>query len=646
MFVHRRSRTSLSWFEVACVLGLAACVGCSSKVPGSAELKQGCTHLAHGELDDAVANFGKAIDSNPKHALALFYRAMAYQEQKKTALAIAGYTDAIDLHKKLVEAAGNRLDRTAFPLDAQLDEAYFNRGVLFDQVGDRENALADYTEAIRVAPRRADAYCARGIAFLERGVAGVAFEDLREAVRIDPSSYEAHYHRARACLAMGKLDDAIQDCRTAIRLNPKCAGAFRTLGLALASLQPPKLAEADAYFREAASLDKRLAAQVTAERAEGYFNWGRSLGKAGDDQAAREAFSKAVEIDPGYVAKVAAYWNQRNPKKPAVSYGVNKPCPIADPLDAKRYREANASLNQGLIHRGNGDREKARQCFDKAIAAFTDILRKNAGYADVWHSRGLAFLENGSPQTAIADFNEAILLAPDFDASYCQRGRAHAELGDWSQAVQDCTNAIRLNPGSAANEYRAIAYVNSGRFDLALADLDAKAADSKPTLNVESQTWRAEAYQRRGLAKLDAKRWNDAIADMRSAVRIEPSRGKRINPWLAAAYRGRGLARAGQGEYPDAIKDLDEAVQLDPHSAENYRARGLTYHKMARLESVEGDMASRSGLRRAWELARDDLSRAILLSPELEDRLARPLAEAKRQGETTVPATVSQPPGI
>lgn len=74
-------------------------------------------------------------------------------------------------------------------------EAYYNKGLNHQALGEREGAICDYSDAIRIDPSHAQAYYNRGLLLAEIGDKKGAVEDLREAAKLffdrgDIASYQ------------------------------------------------------------------------------------------------------------------------------------------------------------------------------------------------------------------------------------------------------------------------------------------------------------------------------------------------------------------------------------------------------------------------------------------------------------------------
>jgi tetratricopeptide (TPR) repeat protein len=252
-----------------------------------------------------------------------------------------------------------------------------------------------------------------------------------------------------------------------------------------------------------------------------------------------------------------------------------------------------------------------------AIAGFDQAIRLNPQYAFAYNNRGLARYGLDDRQGAIQDYNEAIRLNPQLADAYINRGVARSDLGDRQGAIQDYNEAIRLNPQLAG------AYSNRGNARSALGDKQGAIQDYNEAIRLNPQL--ADAYNNRGNARSDLGDRQGAIQDYNEAIRINPqfagaysNRGLvrsalgdkqgaiqdyneaiRLNPQLANAYVGRGLARSDLGDRQGAIQDYNEAIRIKPQEALAYVGRGLVRSALGDRQGAIADLQKGANLARA-----------------------------------------------
>jgi tetratricopeptide (TPR) repeat protein len=79
--------------------------------------------------------------------------------------------------------------------------------------------------------------------------------------------------------------------------------------------------------------------------------------------------------------------------------------------------------------------------------------------AEAHNALGLAYANKEQNDEAIAEFNKAIKLKPDYEMAFWSRGLAYVGLKQFDQAIKDANKAIGLKPDFAvAYNLRALAY--------------------------------------------------------------------------------------------------------------------------------------------------------------------------------------------
>jgi uncharacterized protein (TIGR02145 family) len=99
--------------------------------------------------------------------------------------------------------------------------AYSNRGIMYYGKGDYDQAISDFTEAIRLDPKYALAYSSRGIAYFDKGDYDKAISDFTETIRLNPRWENVYNNRGYAYYyAKNDYIKAMEDFQSALRINP------------------------------------------------------------------------------------------------------------------------------------------------------------------------------------------------------------------------------------------------------------------------------------------------------------------------------------------------------------------------------------------------------------------------------------------
>ena len=164
----------LTWLGVS-VLALVAVGAAAVQVDNRAVVpksrnSEGLAHYERGQYDLAIADFDKAIESNPAYAAAYSNRGLSY------------------LHKGEYDLAVGDLAR-AIELDPKNAVSHHNLGFAHNQKGKWDLAIPALSKALELDPQYARAYLDRALSSIGKGQTSSAIDDLNRALKFsrDPA---------------------------------------------------------------------------------------------------------------------------------------------------------------------------------------------------------------------------------------------------------------------------------------------------------------------------------------------------------------------------------------------------------------------------------------------------------------------------
>jgi lipoprotein NlpI len=230
---------------------------------------------------------------------------------------------------------------------------YNDRAQRYSDRNDYPHAIADYDVAIRLNSGYSRAFNGRGLAYYFSGDNAHALEDFNEAIRQDPNYGQAINNRGNAEVRDGSLDRAIDDYTEAGRLLPKSH-------IPLANRGEARLYQA--AYKQAAD---DLAAALAMKPADPYLALSLYLARARDGQDARAALTgDAAQFDRGGWPwpLVAVYLGQGDTKTVLADLRQDtNPNRKSQECEADFYLGAKAALD--------GDTAAARDLLQTASAA-------------------------------------------------------------------------------------------------------------------------------------------------------------------------------------------------------------------------------------------------------------------------------------
>jgi protein O-mannosyl-transferase len=166
--------------------------------------------------------------------------------------------------------------------------AHYNLGIVLNDRGDADGAIAHYRQAIELRPDYAEAHYNLGRLLAQKGQLEDAVTHYEKALEINPADAEAHNNLGVTLFASGRVDEAIAHYQTALTSRPDYADA--SCNLANALLFKGDLDGAIARYSACLAL--------SPNQAEAEYNLASALLKKGRTDEAIAHYQKVIELRP------------------------------------------------------------------------------------------------------------------------------------------------------------------------------------------------------------------------------------------------------------------------------------------------------------------------------------------------------------
>jgi tetratricopeptide (TPR) repeat protein len=240
----------------------------------------------------------------------------------------------------------------------------------------------------------------------------------------------------------------------------------------------------------------------------------------------------------------------------------------------------------------------SRRDFGHALAAFTRACELAPGNAEYLYQRGYVYWQMSQPAPAMADFDQALKLKPDYLAALLSRAELALQGGDKNRVGADLGAADAVAAKEADERYvMAQTYERAGLLQAAIAQYDLWIAfhevDARLPYALNGRCWA------RALGGVDLAL---ALKDCNAALK----RADKSSPFYARAANSRALVLLRQGDYAKSIADYDAALKINPKDAWSWYGRGID--KLREHQTAEGEA---------------DMAQARALWPKVDEEFAR-----------------------
>lgn len=455
-----------------------------------------------GDFQSALADMNRAIKLQPRHPGLFINRAFLRYRLDDYFGAMADYDYAIQLD----------------PLNSV---ALFNRGLMRAELKDNDRAIQDFTQVLNLKPGDTRALYNRAMLYRDTRQYKKAIADIDKVIEQHPDLAGAYYLRFDINRALGNMRQSEKDYNKSMALakHPVNLNESAKNDAAEASAKEGGARQESASEPQevvAARFSALLTVDNSSDALEQQYNNPGIRGKVQDRNI-------NVEIEPIFAL---SYYYSPSELRPSTYYIKE-----ADDLNATRILRKLLLITNSDVPL-NDQAEIDRHFSD--IEYYNSYISTHAPRAVDYFGRGMAQMTVRNYQGAIADFDKALQLTPDFALAWLQRGVARYR--------HQRTSSNRTDGNIPAD---VASQMVKHELSEAIADFD-RAIELSPSMSF--------AYYDKGNLLVDMQDYTSALAAYTQAIEAKPDFGE--------AYYNRGYVYLKLGNKEAGTRDLSKAGEL------------------------------------------------------------------------------------
>jgi tetratricopeptide (TPR) repeat protein len=587
--------SNLKFVSVICLM-VATLSACSSDPQATARehFERGEQQQAQNKINEAIIEYRRAIQSDPRLGPARLRLADAYVQNGDRGNALREYVRAAELLPddedvqlkagKMMLMAGQFADarglgerllaRSPKSVEAQILIANSLAGLQ-----DLESAIDAFEKAVQIDPNRAATYAELGAVQVAKGDLAAAEAAFRKAVEIDPQSQAAVISLANFVWSRGDADQGEQLMKRALELDPKNLVVNRSLAMFYLVRRRPEAAEPYLKTVAEASTDPRAKYAL----ADYYLRLRRF-----DD--ARDLVTPFVKDDKTFVdSSIMLARIEATDGKMAEAHR------ILDGVLAREPKHVEALLVRGQLFLAENNSVNALTALQTATAGNPNSVAAHVALAQTHQLRG-------SVKEAMKSFNDALRIEPNNNYARLALANLQVNTGAAADAVPLLMKVVGENPRNLEAKLLLlrgfIAVDDMPQADALAADLQKTNGDSASVqtalgMLATHKKDAAAARQAYGRALSANPRSYQALAGLLTAelqgknfgaVRALIDKQLAQNPNDPHLNLMAAQAYDVLGDAFEMEKALKKTVEADPHSLDAYAMLGKMYYQQGRLD--------------------------------------------------------------
>ena len=443
-------------------------------------------------------------------------------------------------------------------------QASYMEGLLLEEEGDYEEALAAYTRCLQLDPGGNPQLAVR-IAhdYAKRGDIANGIDVLKDLAKARPNEPVAYLNLAYFYLKQLKKPElAVKYAEQAVRVDPKNFTGYQTLFEVYLALKQKN--EAESVLAKAQKLDSKdpnfwlslvdLSVQLYGND-RGNFP---SPKVAAVDLLLKTAASFAGN-DGSIYAKIADDYVLIDQVASAIPFYLRTLELNKDNADV-RYKLAQSFLKTGQR--------------DQAIRSLEEMLKVNPLKFEIYEFLARLYEEADNKERALSNYEQALLLAPNQPENYLHTAEVQLELKKYDEAISTLQEARRRFPIPQITYSLAIALSTAKRYSDALPIFEAALQEAR---SAQEELIDGSFYFNYGATAEQAGLVDKAATLLKKSIELDPSKAAQAYNYLGYMWVDRNL------NLDEAGAMIRKALEIEPDNGAFLDSLGWFYFKKGDL---------------------------------------------------------------
>ncbi len=439
-------------------------------------------------------------------------------------------------------------------------QASYMEGLLLEEEGDYEGALAAYSRSLQLDPGGNPQLAVR-IAhdYAKRGDIANGIDVLKDLVKARPRESLAYLNLAYFYLKQLKKPElAVKYAEQAVEVDPKNFTGYQTLFEVYMALKLKK--DAESTLIKAQKLDSKdpnfwlnlvdLTIQLYSNNQERF----PAQRVAVVDSLLRKSADFAGN-DGNVFAKIADDYVLIDQVASGIPFYLRTLELNKDNADV-RYKLAQSFLKTGQR--------------DQAIKSLEEMLKANPLKFEIYEFLARLYEEAGNKARALANYEQALLLAPNQPENYLHTAGVELDLKQYDRAISTLEEARRRFPIPQVTYSLAVVLSTAKRYSEALPIFEAALQEAKSS---EEELLDAGFFFNYGVTAEQAGLVEKAATLLKRSIELDPSKAAQAYNYLGYMWVDRNM------NLDEAGSMIKKALEIEPANGAYLDSLGWFYFK-------------------------------------------------------------------